>query len=251
MANFDEDIKRITNEILEDGTIDEIIRDKITDGFRKAIDDSFRFGELRKAVEKRVKEVLVPYIENYDLQEYVVKLDTVLSDIINSTNLIDNKIILENFSELMKEPEIKTITMSELFKKYKEYVSKNMDTAGRTIDYSDGVRYEGMEVSFDVEEEEDRAWNCFKYATLKLSVEDEEQQEDLNRTIKIDRYKNSNKEGWDIYPETDPTIKSLRYLNDFDLFLIKLHRADVKLIIDRHSGFDTVYSVNEPEATYE
>ena len=63
--------------------------------------------------------------------------------------------------------------------------------------------------------------------------------------------KNSNKEGWDIYPETDPTINSLRYLNDFDLFLIKLHRADVKLIIDRYSDFDTVYSVNEPEATYE
>ena len=29
MANFDEDIKRITNELMKDGTIDEIIREKV------------------------------------------------------------------------------------------------------------------------------------------------------------------------------------------------------------------------------
>lgn len=31
MANFDEDIRRITNEVLQDGTVDQIIREKVTD----------------------------------------------------------------------------------------------------------------------------------------------------------------------------------------------------------------------------
>ena len=35
MANFDEDIKRITDEILSDGTVDQIIREKVTDGIEK------------------------------------------------------------------------------------------------------------------------------------------------------------------------------------------------------------------------
>lgn len=33
MANFDEDIKRITEEVLQDGTVDQIIREKVTKGF--------------------------------------------------------------------------------------------------------------------------------------------------------------------------------------------------------------------------
>ena len=44
MANFDEDIKRITDEILSDGTVDQIIREKVTDGIEKAIASSFNYG---------------------------------------------------------------------------------------------------------------------------------------------------------------------------------------------------------------
>ena len=49
MANFDEDIRRITNEVLQDGTVDQIIREKVTDGIKGG---NFRFPWLRKT-EKR------------------------------------------------------------------------------------------------------------------------------------------------------------------------------------------------------
>lgn len=52
MANFDEDIKRITDEILSDGTVDQIIREKVTDGIEKAIVSSFNYGKLEKAVKE-------------------------------------------------------------------------------------------------------------------------------------------------------------------------------------------------------
>lgn len=250
MANFDEDIKRITDEILQDGTVDKIIREKITNGFEAAIESSFSYGKLKDAVRKRTDEILVPFIEGYDMKKYIVKLDTVLSEIVNSTALIENKKILENFKYLMTEPEMKIITVSEIFEQYKLYVAKEMDTDGRDVQVDGGVYYEPMEVNFEVIEEEDRSWSCFDRAILELSVDEEEQQEELNRTIRLDHYKNG-KEGWDIISEFNPQITSLRYLDDFDIFLLKLQRANVKVIVDKKSDWDSVISENEPEATYE
>ena len=193
--------------------------------------------------------MLVPLIESYDMSEYIVKLDTVLTEIVNSTALTDNKRILANFKNLMTEPDMKTITVSELFKEYKKFVAKEMDTDGRDVQIDDGVYYDPMEVNFEVIEEEDRSWSCFDRAILELSVDEEEQQEKLNRTIRLDHYKNG-KEGWDIISEFNPQITSLRYLDDFDIFLLKLQRANVKVIVDKESDWDSVISENEPEATY-
>lgn len=250
MANFDEDIKIITDEILQDGTVDKIIREKITKGFESAIESSFSYGKLRDAIRTKTDEVLVPFIENYNMEKYIVKLDTVLSEIVNSTALTENKKILENFKNLMTEPDMKTITATEIFEQYKLYVAKEMDTDGRDVQIDDGVYYEPMEVNFEVVEEEERPWSSFDSAVLELSVAEEEQQEELNRTIRLDHYKNG-KEGWDIISEFNPPIKSLRYLDDFDIFLLTLQRANVKLIVDKKSDWDSVISENEPEATYE
>ena len=57
MANFDEDIRRITNEVLQDGTVDQIIREKVTDGIKGAISDSFGYGKLRNAIKERLEQV--------------------------------------------------------------------------------------------------------------------------------------------------------------------------------------------------
>lgn len=119
MANFDEDIKRITDEILSDGTVDQIIREKVTDGIEKAIASSFNYGKLEKAVKERVEQVLVPFIESYDMSAYIVKLDTVLTEIVNKSVLMDNKQMLENFQYLMKEPQITEMKLTDLFKEYK------------------------------------------------------------------------------------------------------------------------------------
>lgn len=250
MANFDEEIKKIIDEILQDGTVDKIIRENIIKSFELAIERSFSYGKLSDAIGKKIDEVLVPFIENYDMGEYIIKLDTILSEIVNSTALAENKKILENFKNLMIEPEKKTITVSELFKQYKLYVAKEMDTDGRNVQIEDTVYYEPMEVSFEVKKEQERSWNCFDRAVLEFSVAEEEQQENLNRTIRLNHYKNG-AEGWDIIAEINPEITSLRYLDDFDILLIKLKRGMVKLIIDEESDWDNVISENEPEATYE
>ena len=175
MANFDEDIKRITDEILSDGTVDQIIREKVTGGIEKAIASSFSYGKLEKAVKERVEQVLVPFIENYDMSAYIVKLDTVLTEIVNKSVLMDNKQMLENFQYLMKEPQITEMKLTDLFKEYKKFVARNMDTYGRKVEWDESPEYEAMTAFFEFEEDRERIWSSFKYATIDFTVEESKQ----------------------------------------------------------------------------
>lgn len=58
------------------------------------------------------------------------------------------------------------------------------------------------------------------------------------------------KDGWEIRVDTTPNLNSLRNLDAFDLLLLKLQRADVRIIADELSDEDDVYSDTKPEPTY-
>ena len=148
MANFDEDIKRITDEILSDGTVDQIIREKVTDGIEKAIASSFNYGKLEKAVKERVEQVLVPFIESYDMSGYIVKLDTLLTEMVNKSVLTDNKNLLENFKFMMEEPQETDIKISDLFKEYKKFVAGDMETEGQYFEESGSVFHTSYHIKY-------------------------------------------------------------------------------------------------------
>lgn len=247
MANFDEDIRRVAEEILNDGTVDQIIRENLTASIKKSIESAFSFGELSRAIDKKITSILVPFIEQSDMNGYLVKLDSVLTEIVNNTALIDNKKLLENFKYLMKEPEEKAITVSKLFEEYKKFVAENMKIDGREID-TENEEYIPMPVSVMIDYEISSS-SCFDYAILKFSVvddDDEEQEEKLNRSIKLRKYMYDDE--WHIDFDINPIdIKSLRYLPAFDILLTRLDRAFAKLIIDTKREFDDVYSVHKPE----
>lgn len=251
MKNFDEDIKRIMDEILSDGTVDQIVREKLTDGIEKAISSSFSYGKLEKAVKERVEQVMVPFIEDYDMSDYIAKLDTVLTKIVNKSTLVDNKQMLKNFQYLMKEPQIAEIKLTDLFKEYKKFVAQNMDTYGREVEFDETPEYEAMNVYFEFEEGKKRSWSSFKYATIDFAVDEEDQQDKLNRTIRLSMWEGDRKNGWEIVADTTPNLYSLRNMEEFDLLLTKLQRADVRLIVDVSQDEDYVYSNTKPEPTYE
>lgn len=252
MANFDEDIKRITDEIMQDGTIEKILREKVEKGFLEAVDSAFKWGKLKDAIENRVKEILVPYVESYDMSAYIIKLDTVLTDIVNQTSLQDNAKILENFKKLMIEPGIEYVTLKDIFEEYKKYVSKNMETSGRSVKYDEGVYYEPIGVSAEIVKYDERPWSDFEDAILELAVDEEDQQEDLNFSISLSRWKSVyEKKGYDIAYAADPSIRGLRQLNDFEVYILRLARAGVRLLDDVQYDDDSVIAEDKPELTYE
>lgn len=142
MSTFEERIAKAVADKLNDGTVEELVSDAVTKALKSSIEDQFTWkGEARKVIDEKVKEAMTPAIERVSLDDYVVKLDAVLAEIINSTNLVDNKEILGNFKSLMTEPDKDVISLKDVFEKYKEYVSKNVDTSELEIYTDDGPAY--------------------------------------------------------------------------------------------------------------
>ena len=138
-----------------------------------------------------------------------------------------------------------------LVNEYKKFVAKNMDTFGREVEWDESPEYEAMTVYFEFEEDRERSWSSFKYAAIDFTVAEEDQQDELNRTIRLSKWDGDKRNGWEIRVDTTPNLYSLRNIEEFDLLLAKLQRADVRLIADELGGEDYVHSESKPEPTYE
>lgn len=230
----------LERELLEDGAfmVWEILPDKI--------DEFANRTQLENATDPEAN--LIKYLEEKQVpQERIQEL----TEIVNKSVLMDNKQMLENFQYLMKEPQITEIKLTDLFKEYKKFVARNMEISGREVVWDESPEYEAMTAFFEFEEEGKRNWSSFKYATIDFTVDEEEQQEELNRTIRLSKWDGDRKDGWEIRVDTNPNLNSLRNLDAFDLLLLKLQRADVRIIADELSDEDYVYSDTKPEPTYE
>ena len=243
------EILKIAGEVLTDDDINQIIKDKFKDAVRDACDSAFRWGDIKRSIEKKIEEVMVPYIEAQDFSEYLPKLDTVLTQIINSDNCIGQKKILQNFQSLMTEPEYKEIKLTDVFGKWVEYCENVINTDGLEICYDDGVSYRPVECTMEFNEGEKRSWSSFRHANVVFQNEHDKK---LNVEIRLCKYEglSRNDEGYTISLHNCTIISSLRSINDFELFLIRLERAGTKIIIDSEYEPGEIQPDEEPEATY-
>ena len=253
MGVIEDVIINAVKESLDNGVIEETIREKVQDAIKESINDVFRWGsEGRKALDEKVSEILVPAIQRRDLSAFLPKLDTVLTEICNQTALMDNKTILENFRELMIEPEEKTIKVSDLFKAYKDFVADNISTYGREVNTDDQPTYESVNVKVEVEKDENRRYSWRESLVLHFSIVDEDgsDEENLNRDIDIWRYKESRIEGYELVYGKAPEVKGLLCMDKFEVLLLRLARADVRILVDTDYDEDYVIPTDIPEATY-
>jgi len=241
-------IKDIISKKLEDGTVEKLIGEELERGIKKALDNILgNYGDVTKVIEEKVKSVMIPYLEGYDYSEYIVKLDSILVDVLKSSAL-ENKKLLTNFKELMiPEERKKSIKTSELFEEWKKHVEKEVDTSELEVDYDGGPSYELVEVTLTVEEDESRRWSSFEYATLVFECEKDE---NMNFILKLHKFSKSENEKWSITFDTASDIKSLRYLNEFEIFLMKLEQFGTKLEMDITDESDEITPNAEPEASF-
>lgn len=245
MSTFEERIAKVVADKLNDGTVEELVADAVTKALKESIDGQFRWsGEARKVIDEKVKEVMVPAIERVDLSDYTVKLDTVLTEIINSTNLIDNKEILENFKKLMIEPDKDAISLEDVFEKYKEYVSKNVDTSDLEVYTDDEPRYQNVTAEVDVNIRD----NIFggRFCDLVFKCEEDEK---LTKVIHL--YESKSNRFCITRFKSELDINSLRHVDEFDIFMMRLDRAfcDITDIMDMYD--DDVEVEAEPEASWD
>lgn len=236
-----EELLKMAQECLSEEEVKEILKKK----FKESIESAFRWGAAEKALEKNIKEVMVPYIEKYDFSEYLPKLDTVLTEIVNSDACIENKKILENFKELSIKQEEKEMKVTDLFDAWIAMCEKKISTTGLEVEFDDGPYYESVSCEMLIEERERPTWGSLHRAVI---IFENEHDEGLNMEIPISKWDFEKEYTLDSLGCVD--IKSLRYLDEFDMLLLRLQRAGTKIIINEMEAGGEICPEEEPEASF-
>ena len=244
-----DELLKIAQESLSSDEVNQIVKEKFMQALGSAIEDVFKWGDAKGALKKKVTEVMVPYIEKYDFSAYLPKLDSVLTELVNSDTCIGNKQILENFKDLMTEPEQKEIKVTDLFKAWIKQCNKDIDTDDLEICYDDGVSYSCVDCEMRVEELDKPSWSSCQRAIITFENEHDEK---LNIEIPVSKWvwDSGKEEPYTLSISNDVRISSLRRLDEFQILLLRLERAQTAIIIDNEYEEDWIYPEAEPEASF-
>ncbi|MCY7819011.1 hypothetical protein [Bacillus inaquosorum] len=246
--NLEKNIKDVIAKQMEEGMVEKLVAEQLEKGISKALENLFSsYGDVTGIIKSKLKSVIVPYLENYDYSKYITKLDYVLVEVLQNTTL-ENRNLLNNFKELMSEEAAeKTVKLSDLFAKWMNYVAKNVETDGLEVEFDDGPEYEAVEVSVNVERNEDRSWSSFEHATILFECDHDEE---MNFEIPISFYKNGTDKEWDLRYNSVHDLKSIRHLNEFEILLMRLSQNGVGIILDIEWENDAVTPEEEPEPSF-
>lgn len=243
-----EKIIQVSKEMETDGTVEALIREKLKKTYADAIENSFRWGELRDALEKKIKTVLVPVIEKKDLTAYATKLDAVLTDIVNTTALPEYKTIVENFRNLAVKDVPKTVTLETIAEKYAAFVASEIDCSGRAVDTEseDRPHYVSGSVMASVEEENTRYHDGYSLLTLRpIYDDDNEDTADLVRRIRLVKYEWENEPGFRINMNGSVDVAGLASLSDFDVYMLSLSSHSSRVLADNGDEAETEFTPDE------
>ena len=238
-------INGVIAEKMGDGTVERLVAENLEKGINKALESLLGgYGDITKIIEKKIKETMVQQIERFDYSDYVAKLDFVLIEILKNTTL-DHKKILSNFKELMTETVFpKVVKVSDIFEQFKKYVAKEVETSKLEVIFDDGAYYENVRVTLEVEREEERSWSSSKMTKVVFECEKDE---DLNASIRLTKFAEY---PWRIDVEIDSSLNSLRRLDDFKIYLLKLKQSGAEIEIDLDFDEDDVRPEAEPEPSF-
>lgn len=228
-----EEVKKVTLEAsiegcieneLNKGIIEKVIAEKLEECISSSLRSMFEWsGDVQKVIEEKVKSVMIPYLESYDYSEYISKLDSVLVDVLKSSTL-ENRKLLENFKELMTTDDIpKKVKVSEIFEEWTKYCEEEIDREKIDMDCEGGY----IETSFEVEHLSEHRTD---YEQIKITFTCDEDEE---LKYEIFAHKWSFNKEFSVDSEGAKDISSLRYLNKFDMFLLRLGQGGFNLEIDK------------------
>lgn len=251
MDSFEQKIIDCVNEKLNDGTVERLIEEKLEKGISEAINELFSYGgKAKKVLVGKFEETMVPVIERHDFNQYLVKLDSILTELVNNTSLSENKVILDNFKKIMKNPvdDFSIVPISRIYEEYQNYVSENIDTSNLEINYDDEPSYCDAITNMEIEECERRWFNSEKEEYIVKFTCDED--EDMNCEFKLSGGYSDKRLRIDA--TTIPMdIQSLSTLSNFEIFIQQLMRAWSKIDLDITESYQDYVEIEaEPEARF-
>ncbi|AIW03203.1 hypothetical protein CPT_Mater46 [Bacillus phage Mater] len=245
--NMEQQMLKVVEDKLKDGFVNKIVEEQLEKGINKAVEHLFSsYGDVTKVLEDKIKEVIIPYVESYDYSEYIVKLDDVMVSVLKET-AVPHKKLVENFSKLMVSDVPETVTVEDIFIKWQELVAEEVDTDKLEVEYYDEPEYEAVEVQFSLEEEE-KIWDWSSFTDINMQLQCE-RDTSLNREVRFDKYDHN--EYMVIKHPGVESLRSLRNLDEFEVYLMTLAQNRTKVLIDdQWEGWEEVTPNKKPEADW-
>lgn len=247
------DIKlaELINEQLNSDETAALVKKKISNGIDEALSNLFSWnGKAKTIIQEKLESVMVPAIEKYNFDRYLLKLDAVLTDIVNTTRLQDNVDILENFKSLMVEIKDNKMSLEDIFRRYCKMVSKEVDTSElEVIADDDNPYYDSVNCSVEFEDG-GTAWFSDRNLGKLLFKCDED--ESLNFTLDlISSDSVTHNDNWRLCRVPGTTdIHSLAFSNEFKLLILQLMRNFTNINISKTYLSEEVEVEDTPEVTF-
>lgn len=247
------DIKlaELINEQLNSDETAALVKKKISKGIDEALSNLFSWnGKAKTIIQEKLESVMVPAIEKYDFSKYLLKLDAVLTDIVNTTRLQDNVDILENFKSLMVEIKDNKMSLEDIFRRYCKMVSKEVDTSElEVITDDDNPYYDNVNCSVEFEDG-GTAW--FSDRNLGKLLFECDEDESLNFTLDlISSDSVTHNDNWRLCRVPGTTdIHSLAFSNEFKLLILQLMRNFTNINISKTYLSEEVEVEDTPEVTF-
>jgi hypothetical protein len=243
--NIEDSIKSVIDQKIQEGLIEKLVAENLEKGINAALSNLFgSYGDLTDMIKKQIKEVMVKQLAAYDYSKYILNLDTVLTQILKSTTL-DNKKILQNFKEFTIGVIPEKLKLSEIFEEYCKFVEKNINCSGLEVHTEEEPRYESVEVKMEVTQLEKpfRNSKSSDAAVFFYCEKDEE----MNFEFKLHKWEDS---PWRIDLPRECDLLSLRYINEFNVYLLKVMQSYTEIDLDQESDEAEVEPEEKPEPTY-
>lgn len=267
---------------IEQKSAQEIITDKLNGGIiEKAIDEEFEKtvnrvvsdlfgsrGDITREIQKRLRETMTPYIEQYDFAKYNVKLEHFLNELVQNVTS-DQQRIIKNVKGIMGVEPVEEVKTSELFDKYTAFISETIETDKLEINTDDTPSYEPLTAHMETSgkrsygsssEKKIIAFSCEEVEELNLSVVVRRWTDPLlGNDWTIEGIERTTGDGKTIYAfqtqhgDKDITslelpMNNLRDLSDLEVYLLKLHYDNTSIVIDEDDLSDDYVEVKaEPE----
>lgn len=218
---IEQNIKDCIQEQLQKGIIEQVIEENFKKCIQTSIEEMFKWNSpIKKTIEEKIKETMIPYLEGYDYSQSIVKLDHVLTEVIKETTT-ENKQLLENFKDLMSVSDIKQVyTLTDIYKEYCNYCSEYVNKDNVNEDYDDGEK--GW-ITCDLNAEEiSNDWSRTKRYMVALTCEEDES---LNIEFQISCYDPKDDDKYSLDYKTVKDINSLRYLKPFEVYLMRISQG--------------------------
>ncbi|MEG1462634.1 MAG: hypothetical protein RSC48_05945 [Anaerorhabdus sp.] len=242
--SLENNISTIIQEQMQGDLVERVVKEQLEKCVTNAVNSLFgSWGECTKAVQEKLKEVLMPQIESYNYSEHIIKLDDVLTEVIKTTT-VENKKILENFKHFVTQEDApRRITITDMFEKYKEFVADNVDTYDLDVNTDDRPSYECVECKVEFVEIETRGWSPVSEAKIFFECEHD-------KSINFELNLRTHCGEWIIDKRESLDLHSLKYLNKFQIYLMQLAQAYTRIEADETMIEDDVEPNAEPEASW-